>query len=76
MSERCIYIVTETHTNGKEESVLIREVSSFQGLNCIQELFLGKEKVSIIIIREPATTNAEPFTFSLLFCGMSYPLYI
>ena len=28
--------------------VLIREVSLFQGLNCMQELFLGKEKVSLL----------------------------
>ena len=31
-----------------EESVLIRAVSLFQGLNCMQELFLVKEKVSIL----------------------------
>ena len=36
------------HTNGTEESVHISEVSSFQGLNCMQELFLGKEKVSLL----------------------------
>ena len=32
----------------KGKGVLIREVSLFQGLNCMQELFLGKEKVSIL----------------------------
>ena len=32
------------HTNGTEESVLISEVS----LYCTQELFLGKEKVSLL----------------------------
>ena len=35
-------------TNGTEESVHISEVSLFQGLNCMQELFLGKEKVSLL----------------------------
>ena len=33
---------------GERKGVLIREVSSFQGLNCMQELFLGKEKVSLL----------------------------
>ena len=32
----------------KRESVLVSEVSSFQALNCMQELFLGKEKVSLL----------------------------
>ena len=27
-----------------EEKVLISEVSSFQGLNCMQKLFLGERK--------------------------------
>ena len=31
-----------------EESVHISEVSLFQGLNCMQELLLGKEKVSLL----------------------------
>ena len=38
-------------TNGKKVSikgVLIREVSLFQGLNCMQELFLGKEKCPLL----------------------------
>ena len=35
-------------TNGTEESVHISEVSLFQGLNCMQELFLGEEKVSLL----------------------------
>ena len=30
------------------ESVHISEVSSFQGLNCMQQLFLGKERVSLL----------------------------
>ena len=33
---------------GERKGVLIREVPSFQGLNCMQELFLGKEKVSLL----------------------------
>ena len=33
-------------TNGTEESVHISEVSLFRGLNCMQGLFSGKEKVS------------------------------
>ena len=32
--------------DGTEESVHISEVSLFRGLNCMQELFSGKEKVS------------------------------
>ena len=31
-------------TNGTEESVHIREVSLFQGLNCMQKLLFGKER--------------------------------
>ena len=33
-------------TNGAEESVLYREVSLFQGLKCMQEWYLGRQKVS------------------------------
>ena len=35
-------------TNGAEESVLYREVSSFQGLKCMQEWYLGRQKVSLL----------------------------
>ena len=35
---------SDMNTNGTEESVHIREVSLFQGLNCMQEQFLEKEK--------------------------------
>ena len=41
-------ITSNPDTNGTEESVLISEVSLFQGLNCMQELFLGKEKMSLL----------------------------
>ena len=30
------------YTNGTEERIQIVEVSLFQGLNCMQELFFGK----------------------------------
>ena len=33
-------------TNGAEESVIVSEVSSFQRLKCMQERYLGWEKVS------------------------------
>ena len=33
-------------TNGAEESIIVSEVSSFQRLKCIQEWYLGWEKVS------------------------------
>ena len=33
-------------TNGAEESVIVSEVSSFQRLKCMQEWYLGWEKVS------------------------------
>ena len=36
-------------TNGTEESVDISEVSLFQELNCMQKLFFGKEKVSLLV---------------------------
>ena len=36
-------------TNGTEESVNISEVSLFQRLNCMQELFFGKEKMSLLV---------------------------
>ena len=35
-------------TNGVEESVIVSEVSSFQGLKCMQEWYLGPEKVSCL----------------------------
>ena len=35
-------------TNGEEESVLVSEVYSLQGLICIQEWYLGWEKVSCL----------------------------
>ena len=35
-------------TSGTEESVHISELSSFQGLNCMQEIFLGGKKVSLL----------------------------
>ena len=35
-------------TNGAEESVLYREVSLFQGLKCMQEWYLGRQKVSLL----------------------------
>ena len=35
-------------TNGAEESVLIREVSLFQGLNSTQTWYLGRKKVSCL----------------------------
>ena len=35
-------------TNGAEESVVVSEVSSFQRLNCMQEWYLGWEKVSYL----------------------------
>ena len=37
-------------TNRTEGSVHIREMSLFQGLNCMQVLFLGKEKASSLEI--------------------------
>ena len=35
-------------TNGAEESVFVSEVSSFQRLKCMQEWYLGWEKVSCL----------------------------
>ena len=35
-------------TNGAEESVIVSEVSSFQRLICMQEWYLGWEKVSCL----------------------------
>ena len=35
-------------TNGAEESVIISEVFSFQRLKCMQEWYLGWEKVSCL----------------------------
>ena len=37
-------------TIGTEETVLIREVSLFQGLNYMLELRLGKEKLSLFLL--------------------------
>ena len=44
-----IYIkwnLSNPDTNGAEESVVVSEVSSFQRLKCMQEWYLGWEKVS------------------------------
>ena len=46
------------------------EVSLFQGFNCMQELFLGKEKVSLLercphfrgVLRQYTTNEATPTT--------------
>ena len=35
-------------TNGAEESFIVSEVSSFQRLKCMQEWYLGWEKVSCL----------------------------
>ena len=35
-------------TNGAEESVIVSEVSSFQRLKCMQEWYLGWDKVSCL----------------------------
>ena len=40
--------LSKTDTIGTEESVLIREVSSFQKLKCMQERDLGQENVSCL----------------------------
>ena len=44
----CVNVCVCTDTNGAEESVLYREVSSFQGFKCMQEWSLGWEKVSFL----------------------------
>ena len=36
------------YTNGAEESFIVSEVSSFQRLKCMQEWYLGWEKVSFL----------------------------
>ena len=38
----------QTPMGQKKVSIIVSEVSLFQGLNCMQELFLGKEKVSLL----------------------------
>ena len=43
-AKRCVY--TNPDTIGLEESVLIREVSLFQGLKSTQTWYLGRKKVS------------------------------
>ena len=47
----CVYTVeplSNQDTNGAEESVIVSEVSSFQRLKCMQEWYLGWEKVSCL----------------------------
>ena len=53
----CIYLIvwysiqwnlSNPDTNGAEESVIVSEVSSFQRLKCMQEWYLGWEKVSCL----------------------------
>ena len=59
-------------TNGTEESVLIREVSLFQGLNCMQEQFLEKEKG--VLIRGVSLEKRAHSTVLLSTRGMESPL--
>ena len=40
--------LSNVDTNGAEESVLYREVSSVQGLKCMQEWYLGRQMVSFL----------------------------
>ena len=40
--------LSNADTNGVEESVLYREVSSVQGLKRMQEWYLGRQKVSLL----------------------------
>ena len=50
-SIQCLYTVeplSNPDTNGAEESVIVSEVSSFQRLKCMQEWYLGWEKVSCL----------------------------
>ena len=42
------YIHSNLDTNGADESVVVSEVSSFQRLKCMQEWYLGWEKVSCL----------------------------
>ena len=40
--------LSDPDTNGAEESVIVSEASSFQRLKCMQEWYLGWEKVSCL----------------------------
>ena len=54
-------------TSGTEESVHISVVSLFQGLNCMQEQFLGKDKVSwLCISREEILRERFHYTLSVV----------
>ena len=44
-------------TNGAEESVIVSEVSSFQGLKCMQEWYLGWKNV---LFREVSSAQGCP----------------
>ena len=49
----CLFVyalepLSNQDTNGAEESVVVSEVSSFQRLICMQEWYLGWEKVSCL----------------------------
>ena len=47
----CMYVqwdLSNPDTNGAVESVIVSEVSSFQRLKCMQEWYLGWEKVSCL----------------------------
>ena len=48
ISEVSLFCGTQELLFGERKGVRISEVSSFQGLNCMQELFLEKEKVSLL----------------------------
>ena len=52
VSGKCVYTTVEPlsnpDTNWAEKSVIVSEVSSFQRLKCMQEWYLGWEKVSCL----------------------------
>ena len=82
----CMYSGTSNlsnqDTNGAEESVIVSEVSSFQRLKCMQERYMGWEKVSClercthfrsVLIRErevPLYTST--YIHSITYCVYNY----
>ena len=48
MGQKKVSLLVNQDTNGAEESITVSEVSSFQRLKCMQEWYLGWEKVSCL----------------------------
>ena len=68
--------LSDQDTNGAEESVIVSEVSSFQRLKCMQEWYLGWEKVSCLERCKAYTQNLVAQYKSVSLSLSDLPIFI